>query len=99
MSGGNNPKITQRTRDRRKKRKRCDPRNIKLVKGLAQGLSKEEALKKAGLSHKNPSQSAYQAIKQVERYAPDVLDEFGMTLDSLVRDLLKPMCYAEETKF
>jgi len=30
---------------------------------------------------------------------PEVLEKYGLTPDSLVKHLLKPLCYAKETKF
>jgi hypothetical protein len=70
-----------------------------LVKNLATSKTKKDAALKAGYSEKNPSQSANQALRSIERKMPDVMEKLGLTDESLVADYLKPLLAAEETKF
>ena len=84
----------------KKKRKHpVDPRHIEFVRQLGKGKDRKAALEAAGIHSKNPREKGRQIIKDLEERMPATMAKFGLTPDSLVRDLLNPLCYATETKF
>jgi hypothetical protein len=57
-----------------------------------------EAAVLAGLSPKNPRQSAYQALESIRNKAPEVMDALGLSLPYIIDKHLRPLMEATETK-
>jgi len=81
------------------KRRRVNLKHIKFVRELAKGKSRAEALEAAGIKSVDPQQRSSRILSNLQERMPSVLDKYGLTCDSLVKDLLLPLCYATETKF
>jgi hypothetical protein len=82
----------------RNKRK-PNPRQQKFVRELASGKTLTQAAKNAGYSDKNPAQSGYQALAQLRRRVPELLERHGLGEEVLIEKYLLPLLQAEETKF
>ena len=82
-----------------KAKKRLTRKQQKFVNALAAGNSRELAVAQAGYSTKNPDQSAYQALKQVTKKVPELMDELGLTDRALIQNNLVPLLNATERKF
>jgi hypothetical protein len=81
------------------KKKRPTTRQAKLVKHMVAGKTQTEAAVLAGYSRKNPRQSAHQAIKQLRKSMPEVLETAGLTNECLIDNYLLPLMNANDTKF
>lgn len=82
-----------------KTKKRLTRKQQRFVNALAAGNSREKAVAQAGYSTKNPDQSAYQVLKQVNKKVPELMDEMGLTDRALIQNNLVPLLNATETKF
>jgi len=74
------------------------PRQRELVKQLATGQSQKSAAIKAGYSPKAADQSAYQAIQQIKKKMPQLIDEKGLTDEALIEKYLVPLLEATQVK-
>jgi hypothetical protein len=76
-------------------------RQSRLAKILAQQKtrSQAEAAILAGYSSKNPRQSAHNALADIKKKAPDVLNQMGLTVQAIVYNHLRPLLGATESKF
>lgn len=83
----------------KKGKSRVTPKQAKLVKSLAAGATQKEAALAAGYSDNNPDQSAYQAIRQIGRRMPELMDRLGLTEEALIQNNLVPLLEARETRF
>lgn len=68
------------------------------AKELMEGRSKKEAALIAKYSPLNPSQSAQQALKEIRKIAPEVMDEVGLSLKTIIQRHLVPLLHATEVK-
>src|ERR1700674_3366889 len=82
-----------------RRRKVISPRRRKLIQHLAKGKSITEAERLAGYSTKYPGQNGSQALREMRKSMPEVLDALGLTDHSLVENYLKPLLNAKETVF
>ena len=82
-----------------KKRRHLTPRRVKFVTQLTLGNSLADAARKAGYSPKNAKESGYQALKQIQKAAPELLASHGLTDDVLIHDYLLPLMNADKTEF
>ena len=73
-------------------------RQRELVRQLAKGQSQKSAAIKAGYSPKAADQSAYQAIQQIKKKMPQLMDEKGLTDEELVEKYLVPLLEATQVK-
>jgi len=53
----------------------------------------------AGYSRKNPAQSGHQALLQIQKKVPDILDQLGLSVEALVQNSLIPLLNATTVKF
>lgn len=83
----------------KKGKSRITPKQAKLVKALASGATQKEAALEAGYSENNPDQSAYQAIRQLGRRVPALMDRLGLSEEALIQKNLVPLLEARETRF
>jgi len=72
---------------------------MKLIQERAKGKSYAEAALAAGYSARNARQSGYQAMEQLRRRVPDLLDLHGLSEETLIDKYLCPLLEAEETIF
>jgi len=82
-----------------KKTKRLTHRERLLFKNLTKGMTITDAALASGYSKKWPNESGRQAIERIRVAAPELLAKHGLDDDSLIREYLKPLLSAEETKF
>jgi hypothetical protein len=82
----------------KKQKRHTSKKEKKFVKALIEGQTPAEAALSAGYSGKNPSQSGYQALKQIKKRAPDIMDELGLDLRALIEKHLAPKLAATEVK-
>jgi hypothetical protein len=76
------------------------PRETRLLKYLAQGMSITDAGRKAGYAdHGYVGQIASQALRNLRTKMPDKLNMHGLTDDAAIENYLKPALEAMETKF
>jgi hypothetical protein len=80
---------------------RLTVRQSRLAKILAQQKtqSQAEAAILAGYSPKNARQSAHNALADIKKKAPDVLNQMGLTVQAIVYNHLRPLLGATESKF
>lgn len=72
------------------------------MKNLTKGMSITDAAIKAGYSNSTRAvagQLGSQALENIRLKMPEVLENAGLTDESLVEDYLKPLLKATETKF
>jgi hypothetical protein len=81
------------------KRKKLTTKERGLVRGLSSGKSLSRAAVDAGYSRKNPGQSGWQALHNIQRKMSEILDSQGLTDEVLIEKHLKPLLKATETKF
>lgn len=60
--------------------------------------SNGEAAVRAGYSPKNPDQSAAQALSAIRKKTPEILDELGLTVRSVIKNHLEPLLKATTIK-
>ena len=89
----------KRPKFRPHKRRRLTPQRVKFVEQLVLGNTLADAARKAGYSPKNAKESGYQALKQIQKAAPELLASHGLTDDVLIHDYLLPLMNAEKTEF
>lgn len=82
-----------------KKGKKVTPKQAKLVEAIVGGATQKDAAIAAGYSDKNPDQSAYQALRQIGRRMPELMDRLGLTEEALIEKNLVPLLEARETRF
>lgn len=70
----------------------------RFAKALTEQRTKKEAALLAGYSPLNPSQAAYQALKGIKKVTPEVMDEVGLSVKTLIQRHLVPMLNATEVK-
>jgi hypothetical protein len=75
------------------KKTRLLPREVKFLRGVVAGLPIYRAAKEAGYS----ANSGWGIMERLKRTAPDLLDEAGLTMQSLIEDL-DALRKATETK-
>ncbi len=73
-------------------------REFKLFRAVTEGRTLAQAAEEAGYSMRNPTQSGYDALKNIKRKIADVMDENGLSVDELIKSYLKPMMNATEVK-
>ena len=73
------------------------PGEVAFMRGLAAGKTIALAYKDACGAGIDPNHSGWQALRNIKRRAPEVMDELGLTMESLIRDL-NDMRQATETK-
>jgi hypothetical protein len=75
-------------------------RQSRMAKILSENAvkSRSEAAILAGLSPKNPRQSAYQALESIKKKAPEIMDALGLSLPYIIDKHLRPLMEATETK-
>lgn len=81
------------------KRRKLTPRRVKFVEQLVLGNSLAGAARKAGYSPKQANKSGHQALAQIQKIAPDLLAQHGLTDDVLIDNYLLPLMNAERTEF
>lgn len=82
----------------KKKRKRVDPKHLKVARGVARGLTLQEAGEVVGYPARSARQSAWKGMETIKRKAPEIFDELGLTVSSLAQDVDR-LRRAKETKF
>lgn len=81
-----------------KKAKKLTLREAKLLKARLEGKPKGEAALAAGYSPKNPDQSGYQAMKNIQEKAPDLFARHGLDPDSFIQKHLLPRLNQNQVK-
>jgi hypothetical protein len=79
--------------------KRLTPRQQKFVKALLANETITQAALDAGYSKNNPGQSGWQALQNIRRKMPQILDSHGLTNEVLIEKHLIPLLKAIDTKF
>jgi phage terminase small subunit len=79
-----------------KRKGKLTPRQNRLVKNLAKGMSGRKAAIASGYSPKGAAQTAHKAMQAIEKKAGSLLERNGLDEDSLVENYLKPMLSATE---
>ena len=62
-----------------------------LLEYIRSGKTITDAARQAGFSTKWPGQAGSQAFRNIQRKMPTLLDELGMTLESIVRQVEKDL--------
>lgn len=78
------------------------PRETKLLKALRSGKTLTDAAIDAGYASGTralASQSGHQALRNLQRRMPEILDDMGLTQEAVVEKYLMPLLDATETKF
>jgi hypothetical protein len=78
-----------------KPKKRLTIKQAKLVAALPTAKTQADAAIEAGYSPENASQSAYQALKAIEKGMPETMAELGLTNKVLIEKHLMPLLGAE----
>ena len=82
-------------RNRKRKRKETvkslTKRESALLEYIRSGKTITDAARQAGFSTKWPGQAGSQAFRNIQRKMPTLLDELGMTLESIVRRVEKDL--------
>jgi hypothetical protein len=60
-------------------------RESALLESIRAGLTITEAARKAGFSIKWPGQAGAQAFRNIQKKMPTILDELGLTFESLLK--------------
>ena len=84
---------------KKQKKRKLTRKQAKLVQGILEGKTQRQAAIDAGYSDKHPDQSAHQALEQIKKRMPDVMDELGLTDHQLIEKYLVPLLGATEAKF
>jgi hypothetical protein len=82
----------------KKKKSALTDRQTKMAQGVAQGKTHKQAALDAGCSPNNIDQSAHQAMKAIQKRAPEIMDELGLNLKTLIEKYLVPELDATEVK-
>ena len=69
----------------------------KFIKAFWETRSKAKAAMIAGYKGE-PRQAGYQAFKQIQKKAPDVIAAMGITLENTIENYLLPLCEANEIR-
>jgi len=80
-------------------KKRLTTKERGLVRGLSSGKTLTRAARDAGYRGKNPGQSGWQALRNIQRKMSEILDSQGLTDEVLIEKHLKPLLRSTETKF
>lgn len=80
-------------------KRRLSPKQRNLVRELSRWKTLGQAAIAAGYSPKNPSESANQALKAINKTAPELLAKHGLDDDSLIRNHLVPLLNAEKVSY
>jgi len=75
------------------------PRQSRFAKAFMKSRTLREAALAAGLSPKNPRQSGSQMLKQLQAKVPEMMDQHGLSVPSLIDNYLRPLLNATQTKF
>jgi phage terminase small subunit len=78
----------------KKKKRELTPRRARLIKEMLKGKTLAKAGESAGYSPKNPAQSAFQALSQIQKSMPEVMHRLGLTRENLIEKHLKPLLRA-----
>ena len=70
-----------------------------LVKGLAKGKTQRQAAIDAGYTTKHPDVAAHQALQQIAKTQPTLLERHGLSDDVLIKKYLVPLMRAERSVF
>jgi hypothetical protein len=88
-----------KTRKRKKTRHGYHtPQRIKFVKALVEGNSLTNAAKKAGYTSKYPGQAGHQALEQITKTAPELLNDLDLSMPLLIENYLKPLLNATKSE-
>ncbi len=79
--------------------KRLTCKEQALVRNLLNGKNISQSALAAGYSDKHPGQSGSQALQNIRRKLPELLDEHGLSDRALIEKHLKPLLRADETRF
>jgi hypothetical protein len=71
-----------------------NPKSLKMLEGVVQGLSKAEAGRRAGYAHR---QSSFRAYERLKLEIPGRLEALGCPLDKVLMTVIEELD-AEETK-
>jgi hypothetical protein len=71
-----------------------NPKSLKMLEGVVQGLSKAEAGRRAGYAH---PQSSFRAYERLKLEIPARLDALGCPVDKVLKMIIEELD-AEETK-
>ena len=74
------------------------PKRVKFVSLVLDGHTLTKAAEIAGYSPKNPGQSGHQALAQIRKTAPEMLERHGLTFDYLIENYLRPHLDARKTE-
>ena len=80
-------------------KRRLSPKQRRLVRELGRWKQLGQAAIAAGYSPNNPSASANQAIKSIQKTAPELLAKHGLDDDSLIKNHLIPLLQAERISY
>jgi hypothetical protein len=83
----------------KKKKRELTPRRARLIKEMLKGKTLAKAGVSAGYSPKNPAQSAFQALSQMQQSMPEVMHRLGLTRENLIEKHLKPLLRARRVKY
>lgn len=81
-----------------KKVKKLTVRQRELIKNIGRGMSVSRAAVRAGYTDKAPRQAGHQALEQIKRSMPELLDAKGLTDDALIDNYLRPGLEAKEVR-
>jgi hypothetical protein len=83
----------------KKKERALTHRQQELIKGITAGKTLTQAALDAGYSPRNPGQSGYQALQNVQDQVRGIMDRHGLSDDQLIEKHLIRHLNATETKF
>jgi len=76
-----------RSRKKKKSADKLTARESAFLKNLETSRIITEAARLAGYSQKWPGQAGAQALRNIKRKRPEILDELGWTIDAIIRSL------------
>jgi hypothetical protein len=68
-------------------------REAVLLEHIRTGKTISDAAREAGFSKKWPGQAGSQAFKNIQRKMPTILDELGLTYESIIKELENTKTY------
>ena len=80
-------------------KRRLTPKQRNLVRELAKWKNLGKAAIAAGYSDKFPASSAHQALKAIQKTAPELLAKHGLDDDALIKEHLWPLLKAEKVSY
>jgi hypothetical protein len=91
--------LTVKNPNRERRRRFLTAKQQVYFKLLCEGVPATNAARRAGYSHKNAAQSAYQASRGIRERIQNALFESGLTPEGLIHKYLLPALQAEKTEF